>query len=324
MNKMIMQQIDKPSVHTYETATSAAVEYVNRIKKAQGFDSVATAFGVQLTDRGECLEDLQKFTSDFLDFRKGRERQEVAPVKLTEQQTEAIMTLAHELGMDRATEPTRNSYEFATVLGGADQSNLLRVQYLKEQIEKHELDIPHVVLLGSARDLSDAEKANTTNYAPGAKTEFDLLNGAMETIFGVVGHAERWMDFSNRNTNDPKNLWKVRVYSLSDDTQVLSVSAPQIEGAKRVNTADTYHFMNEVIGPEYLNGSHVLNVTTDLYVPFQHPDALRLLGLPSGAVVETIGFGGVDKPASIYAQEINSAIKQTALLSKAIKYFVKT
>jgi hypothetical protein len=41
-------------------------------------------------------------------------------------------------------------------------------------------------------------------------------------------------------------------------------------------------------------------------------------------VVKDVKKGGVDKPASIYAQEINSAIKQTALLSKAIKYFVKT
>jgi hypothetical protein len=62
----------------------------------------------------------------------------------------------------------------------------------------------------------------------------------------------------------------------------------------------------------------MLLCTTDLYVPFQHADALRLLGLQAGVQVETVGYGGVSRTTQPYAGEINSTVNQTYLLDKAL------
>jgi hypothetical protein len=64
----------------------------------------------------------------------------------------------------------------------------------------------------------------------------------------------------------------------------------------------------------------VLVVTTDLFVPFQHCDAVRLLGLPYGCAVETVGF---DTSTTVRTfellQEVRSAIRSMRALADAVK-----
>lgn len=312
----------------HESAEQVAHNFVERFIQLEGWTTLAEAF-----DEHIAIDTLsiKEFTNKHLDFRAGKERQQVGTVELTPEQDAAIMALATELGMQGETNATKDHYDIVTVLGGANQSNLLRVRHAKKQMDRLSEQgnpVPYMVLLGSGRLLTDKEKESTANYAPGATTEFDLLNGALEHEFGVSATDEKVIELKNFSSKvvgeQDKDFWKVRSYTLPSGTEVLSVSAPQVVGQRRVNTEDTVRFMNEVMGREMLDGKDVLNVTTDLYVDFQHPDLLRYLSLQSGAKVETIGYGGVDRPAATYGQEINSAANQVQLLQQELELRAST
>jgi hypothetical protein len=316
-----MTMIAERALHEQVTAKEAAIAFLEHLAHAETLPVLVNSFGVEMPENiqtADRLTWLKGFTNEHLDFREGKERQQVEATELSPEQQSAIMATATELGMQGTTEAQKNHYAFVTVLGGANQSNLLRVRHAKAQMERG-VTAPYMVLLGSARKLSDAEKKNVINYAPQAETEFDLLNAALEHEFGVNANDEHVIDMHKPGNLDATDAWKVRSYSLPNGTEVLSVSAPLNEGTGRPNTADTYRFMNEVVGRDMLEGQDVLNVTTDLYAPFQEPDALRLLGLPSGAIIETIGYGGIDRPASMYGQEINSVFNQAVLLQQALQ-----
>jgi hypothetical protein len=77
--------------------------------------------------------------------------------------------------------PLQGNYDVVIVLGGARQSNLDRTRYAVDAIKKGNATFKHLVVAGSSRELQEAERENTTNYAPGAKTEFDLCVGAAAT-----------------------------------------------------------------------------------------------------------------------------------------------
>ena len=277
------------------------------------------------TDKYESLDQLKKISNDNWDFRKGKERQEAVETSFNEEETKSIIDAANALGMIDSSSPQRESYDFCTVLGGANRSPLLRVQYAKEQIDNSGVSVPYIILLGSSRPLDDDEKAKTEDYAPGAQDEFDLMNGAVETVFGVKSDNEETISLQNTSPKTAdSDRWRVRYYKASDGTSILSLSAPQIEGEKRVNTADTYIFMRAVVESEMLQGSSILVVTSAIFVPFQYADALRLLGVPEKAEVETIGYdasyGGLpERETQALLQEINSTLNQTKLLADELK-----
>src|SRR6185369_1327377 len=82
--------------------------------------------------------------------------------------------------------------------------------------------------------------------------------------------------------------WRVDTYRHPATPRVDVVAAPARTGRDRANTPDTDAFWAET---EHLRpGDRVLVVTSPLYVPFQHCDAVRLLGLPYRCTVETVGF----------------------------------
>lgn len=61
------------------------------------------------------------------------------------------------------------------------------------------------------------------------------------------------------------------------------------------NTADGYAGWASLVATPQ-PGERVLVVTTDLFVPFQHCDAVRLLGLAHGCEIDTVGFAPIDYP----------------------------
>ena len=89
----------------------------------------------------------------------------------------------------------------------------------------------------------------------------------------------------------------------------------------RANTADTYAWLANSSG-WVLPGDAALMITTDIYVPFQHADAVRTLGLPHGIIVDFVGIelGAVDPrlvqsfSACNYLQEIRSTIRSLRML----------
>jgi hypothetical protein len=91
------------------------------------------------------------------------------------------------------------------------------------------------------------------------------------------------------------------------------LAAPSSEPGKR--RADTYEYWGEQV--RLRSSDRVLVVTSPIYVPFQHCDAIRMIGLRHGCGIDTIGFDpesvtvplapGATGPDR-YLQEIRSGI----------------
>ena len=164
----------------HESAEQAAHDFVEKLTHAESLRYLTEAFN---EPNYRDVRGFKEFSNKHLDFRSGKERQQVGTVELTVEQEAAIMATATEFGMQGETNARDNNYDVVTVLGGANQSNLLRVRHAKKQMDRlaeQGNPVPYMILLGSARKISEKERENTANYAPGAETEFDLLNGALE------------------------------------------------------------------------------------------------------------------------------------------------
>ncbi|WP_433044575.1 hypothetical protein [Dactylosporangium sp. CS-033363] len=107
------------------------------------------------------------------------------------------------------------------------------------------------------------------------------------------------------------------------DVPVL-VAPPRDPAAPRANTADTYEHWAAQACPRA--DERILIVTTPIYVPFQHCDAIRILGLRYRCGIDTVGFdparASTPQPpgahgADRYLQEIRSAIRAARALHTA-------
>lgn len=305
---------------------------LDQVFQNPALDHLAGSFGFEGAAAGTTagrIRAFKTFANINWDFRGGKERWEAEPFEPTPEQTDEIFAVARRFGpynMVDSTEPVHSSYDFVTILGAGNDGPLFRVRYAKEQIEKLTGKPGYILLLGSARPVTPAERNKTDKFAPGAVTEFDLMNSAVEEEYGVSTSDEQTFELYNFSSTvmseSDREYWKIRHYETAGGMQILSVCAPQVEGERRVNTADTYRFMREVMGREVLDGKRVLNVTHAVYTPFQDMDAHRMLGIMTGATIDTIGFaagysGIVRKPDALL-QEMNSAANSAGLLQKAL------
>lgn len=87
---------------------------------------------------------------------------------------------------DDAEEPIETElegeFDDVAVLGAARQAPKDRALYAAKAIHEGRASAKKVVIVGSARKLKEAEQENAANYAPGAKTEFDLCVGAARAV----------------------------------------------------------------------------------------------------------------------------------------------
>ncbi|MEV6525746.1 hypothetical protein AB0M43_27740 [Longispora sp. NPDC051575] len=90
------------------------------------------------------------------------------------------------------------------------------------------------------------------------------------------------------------------------------LAAPSRTPGRRANTADTYRYWAENYSPT----GRLLLVTSTAYVPFQHCDALRVLGLEYGCEIDTVGLAPTALPftPANYLQEVRSAIRSMRAL----------
>ena len=229
---------------------------------------------------------------------------------LTEKQKSLALKAAAELGLCGNAIPSKNSFDYIWVLGGAKLSCLLRSRLAAQTIKNTGSFPKAVVMLASMRPIGDAEREATGTYAPGAGTEFDLFAAAVKTEFSVRDDfSEERYDGDNENSS-----WIIRKYPAAG-CDIFIIAAPSSEPQKRrANSADTYQFFfDRFPAPE---GSSVLLSTSQIYVPYQHMEAVRTIALPHNIYFDTIGFppewGGVlqgmNEPSN-YLQEIRSAIQ---------------
>jgi hypothetical protein len=254
---------------------------------------------------GEKINAQKLFSNQFWDFRGGGERSQAVKAVLTSQQNEKIMQAAAALGMTEAIKPQQVKYDAIIILGAGGMHPLWRTQYAEQCGAK----APTVVALGSNRKIEHVD------YAPVAKTEFDLMSAAIERVYR--GKIVEKHDIINSVTLYPNRDYTIRYYvgqGLEEEPNIFVLSAPSSHQSRRTNTPDTYAFLAKLLPREAKN---LLIVTSSNFKPFQHFDALRMLALPHEKNVETIGF---DTRKSLYhapqqyLQEMNSAINSASAL----------
>jgi len=204
---------------------------------------------------------------------------------LTEAQAQMAQRTAYEFGMSKSSSPKHQQYKAALVLGGARLSCLLRTRWSAQVLENN-VSVEDIVMLGSERPITDSERDATDIYAPTAKTEFDLFVDAGKEVFG---YDKNVCEGQSHDDVSPNLSWKVRRYPWRRPNQILVISAPSTDPQRRrANSADTYQFY---IGKESLKpGNRLLLVTSPIYVPYQQLEAIRVITVPLGIHVETIGF----------------------------------
>jgi hypothetical protein len=329
---MVQPELGTPPLGRHEVIVNAQLS-LERLADAQSIPALAESFDAALppdyselatTDK---LALLKGFSNEWLDVRKGKERQHAERVTYTPEQESAIAAFTEEFEMEGETDAQRDQYAAAEVQGGIADEKLpdgtiktgsmsLRVDKLAREIERG-VEVPYIFLLSSSRSLSRAELAAN----PGAATEFDALNAVFERRFGVDASdpnvVQDYTDFYH--LPEDKEAWSVRHYDLPDGRQAFSVCAPIQDGNTRANTTDTAAFVQRLSEGMFEEGDTILNVTTDIYRLFQHLDVVRLQGLPQGVNVESVGYGGIQRTPDKYAAEINAAINKAVKLDAALQ-----
>lgn len=271
--------------------------------------------------------DLAKWLLDFSDIwdyrRKQREAKDSGTGEaarwlinndvVSAKQESIVLNNSEKLGLKGIAEPFLRQYDYIIALGGARMSCLFRPQWVWELIQRKGYSPRAAVMLSGMRPVSDSERAATDTYAPGAATEFDLINAGAEKVFGLeTEYTEERYHSSNQN-----NSWAIRRYETSKYSfPILSVSGPSSQPEiRRANSADTFRFFAE--RQQIPSESRVMLVTSQIYVPYQQLEAIRTWAIPNNVYIETVGFPAEWNDtkqqgmmtAANYLQEIRSTIQ---------------
>lgn len=256
-----------------------------------------------LADR---LAELEEFSARRWDYRKGLERHQAVGEDFPPEVDARLRAAIRALGLLGQHAPSAREYDHVLVLGGGVRTMVARAD-LAASLLRAGLATGTVAGLGSVRELSGQEEyARRFGLAP-CPTEGDAVDEALR-------HALRLgQPFSRRSgTSDAGQPWWVRSY-LDAQPAVHVLAAPATRPGKRANTGDTLVGWADVVQPAP-RAARLLLLTTDIFVPFQHCDAIRLLALPYGCSIDTIGFdtdanAWVPRtPTFALLQEVRSAI----------------
>ncbi len=262
---------------------------------------------------------LEEFSAAEWDFRAGKERN-LADVPRLKPETEKVAFAAAEaLGLIGADLPEGHRdddsparYEHVLILGGLVRACLARPLHAAKLLRDGVVQAGSVTALGGFRKIA-GDEVGMVEEVTGEEVddEFHAMDAGVRGAFGLAGPlSERGEDSDVLGAS-----WRVREYS-GDDVPVRVVAAPSMApGERRANTPDTYEWFATQLA-ELRAGDRVLIVTTEIYVPYQHADALRMLALPYGVLVETVGVvPGKVHPAlrqtfgpDKYLQELRSTI----------------
>lgn len=265
-----------------------------------------------------------------------RERSEAVEADFDDATRALIVEHTTTLGLVEPTRPRHDSYDMTLVLGGGFRSPLLRTRYAA-LLEQGGTELGEVYLLGSPRFLitnQPAEQPVTSEYAPEASDEFDLMTAAATLEFGLTPRptaflcgcasasqlCPRWQHDDDAGAADvPPEYTHERSNALvaSDGrTRGSVISASTSRPPYRPDTSDTFALWVRHAHPT--TGQRVLVVTTQVFVPFQRFDGLRRLFLPHGLDIDAVGFGDDwgDRPltAEYLLQETLSAIRSARRL----------
>lgn len=275
----------------------------------------------------ELLGWLEEFSAAW-DFRGGKERNLFKARELDPATDKTIKDDAAALGLIRGGARPQGRYDHVLILGGLARACLARPLAAAQVLGEGGVDAGAVTALGGFRELRGDEVGMVEQVAPeqagslAVDDEFDAMDVGVRLAFGLgAPDGERGMQ-----AESPFGSWRVHEYRTVAGLPVSVVAAPSSEPeVRRTNTPDSYEwFATEFAGLQ--PGQRLLLVTSDIYVPFQHADALRVLGLPYEVRAETMGIqsGDLDPrlaqsfSADAYLQEVRSTIMAFSRLLAAI------
>jgi hypothetical protein len=301
---------------------------------------VVKEFGGDVPDlaTGPLLAWLDDFSAEQWDFRRrtaeraaalrgadGRvERDQVQVPEFAPSTVDIIDAVAVALGLADSLPPPRQRYDHLLVLGGLARACLQRTAHAA-RLTAGGTEVGHVAALGSFRPLGTHEVELLDRLGgAGCAYEVDAMDVGIRSAYG---YERPTREQRSADAGEVTNLsWLVRSYRSAGQPPVDVLAAPSTEPEqRRANTPDTYHFWARQV--TLAPGDWVLVVTSPIYVPFQHCDAIRALALPYGCGVDTVGFDpGPAGELSLwqgvtpdrYLQEFRSAIWSMRHLFEAL------
>lgn len=309
-----------------DSESSEIAAEVGRWVNSDPILELAEAFGAgdRQGDLDSTLESLDTFSADHWDFRRGRERNLALQEEFPPETGELVASAARALGMTDPEPPRFDRYDHVLVLGGLVRACVLRPQYAAALIGSG-LACTDVTALGAFRPLGgDEPDLATAGGLVGVENEVEAMDAGMRRAFDL-GDPES--EEGRHDAESPTLSWLVRRYVADTGRGVSVIAAPTTDPTRRANTPDTYKYWAEKV-VELVPGDKVLLVTSAIYVPFQHADAIRMLTLPYGAEVDTVGLDTTQvadsrlrqtfTPAN-YLQEVRSAIRSMKALFEAAR-----
>lgn len=322
----------RPAEHEYESGIDMARAELAEFASNKGLDGLTKLYGVQLPPnepgyQRERLVAAQEVAANYWDFRKGAERQNTdwnIEGELSSKGSKAwkaVFADARELGLVRSSILQNRQPKYLSILGGANESAVNRLRFGLESTD----DFEYLVFLGASRPLPEKERERVKNFAPNAKTEYDLGSAAFETMLD----AKLTDDFTDVRNGD---VWGTRVYNIQHKGRkktafVLSTpreihDADDPEKPRRATTYDNFRFFARQV--ELADGptATVAAITTAHYTRAQHLPAVQELTLPYGVRVETIGhrakYAKMQRTPGQLLQEVKAAIDAGVRLQDVI------
>lgn len=270
------------------------------------------------------LDVLVAWTSTHWDFRAGRERNLLDPDIIDGDLEALVFASARDLGLVDPQPPVSHRYDHVLILGGLVRACIWRPEYAAHLVS-HGISAGSIAAITGFRALSPDERALLSAFdLPEMDNEFNVVEAALRQCFPV----DALTTVAESAPDAPDNArYRVATGTTLDGLPISLSVAPSAEpGTRRANTADGYRFWAEQIA-NVTTGTRVLLVTSQIYVPFQHADAVRMLGISHGCVLETVGidhtyvdsrsvpqvFRGVN-----YLQEMNSSVRSFRMLLEAL------
>ena len=275
----------------------------------------------------EDLATLLAWLDDFSvrwDFRGGNERNLVVDRQLGEAADALVPGAAHALGLVGTTPPPSSRYDHVLILGGLVRACLARPLHAARLLRERTIEASAVTALGGYRELRGDELELAARFGMSDLTdELDAMHAGMRAAFELGEPVD--------DRGEPSDVvgaaWRVVEYAGPHEIPLRVVAAPSREpGGRRANTPDTYEWFASTLA-KLRRGQRILIVTTDIYAPYQHADALRMLALPHAVEIDVVGIrpGDVDprlaqefKPHN-YLQEIRSTIRAYRQLHEAAR-----
>jgi hypothetical protein len=257
---------------------------------------------------------LDAFTERW-DTRQGRERNQAGELDLTAEQRELAKPAGDALGL-RGPETLRfDHYDHVLMLGGLVRACLARPATAAQLLRPSEsggaaITAGAITALGGHRPFAGDEFAQAAREGlPDLAEEYEALDAGTRRAFDL---GEPISD-ENQSSPLPGGSWSIRTYQWQPAPEAASVpvrvvAAPSSEPERRrADTPDSYAFFAERIaalghgtgepgagssstGTPSAGGSgtRLLLISTAIHVLPQHLAALRILGLPYHAEIDTV------------------------------------